>query len=359
MALEDVKRRNVAEDISQRQTTFKYHLLVNGKSYNMCKKTVLDGFQISSRCVQMLQKIVKFIIDISDKRGTCHNRPHAVSFDIKELVRDHISSMPPQESHYSRSASSKLYLSSELGVERMYDLFKESHPNIKYSHSLYRDIFRSEFKISFHPPRSDSCSYCNELYIHLIAAETEYEQKRISAQYTLHHRKAETAYKVLHKDIVISKLNPTYAVLYRYMQKLLFCRTLHHSSMFYQRQFCTNNQSVHNMGTEKPFMFVWNESLAKRGSSEVTSCILKYIELHFEPLKVGEIRRLVAWSAHYIAQNNNPWYIALYNYPIMKKYFTMIDQKFLVSGHSFIPCCRDFALIERRKKKFIVYHPKQ
>ncbi|KAJ8883606.1 hypothetical protein PR048_015450 [Dryococelus australis] len=106
-------------------------------------------------------------------------------------------------------------------------------------------------------------------------------------------------------------------------------------------------------------MFVWNELVAKRGSSEVTSCILKYIELHFEQLRAGEIRRLVVWSGCCIAQNNNWWCIALYDYLIVKKYFTSIDQKFLVSGHSFLPCDRDFALIERRKNKSTVYHRKQ
>ncbi|KAJ8876706.1 hypothetical protein PR048_021153, partial [Dryococelus australis] len=40
-------------------------------------------------------------------------------------------------------------------------------------------------------------------------------------------------------------------------------------------------------------------------------------------------------------------------------YFTTIDQNFLVSGHSFLLCDRDFALIGRRKKKSTVYHPNQ
>ncbi|KAJ8888393.1 hypothetical protein PR048_007883 [Dryococelus australis] len=43
----------------------------------------------------------------------------------------------------------------------------------------------------------------------------------------------------------------------------------------------------------------------------------------------------------------------------MKKYFTTIDQKFLVSDHSFLPCDRDFALNETRKKKSTVSHTKQ
>ncbi|KAJ8867270.1 hypothetical protein PR048_031069 [Dryococelus australis] len=95
------------------------------------------------------------------------------------------------------------------------------------------------------------------------------------------------------------------------------------------------------MATEKPFMFEWNESVAKRSSSKVTSCILKYIELHFEPLKVGGIRRLVVWSDHCIAKNNNWQFIDQYHYLI----FSSID--------------RDFALIERRTKKYTEYQPKQ
>ncbi|KAJ8892489.1 hypothetical protein PR048_005069 [Dryococelus australis] len=135
--------------------------------------------------------------------------------------------------------------------------------------------------------------------------------------------------KVLQKDFVMSKSNPTHVLLCTDMRRVLFCPTLHHSSMFYQRQFSTYNQYVHNMGTEKSFTFVWNESVAKRGSSKVTSCILKYIELHSEPLKVGEISSLIKSS-----------------YPI--------DEKFLVSGHSFLPCDRDLALIERRNLQRII-----
>ncbi|KAJ8891507.1 hypothetical protein PR048_004035 [Dryococelus australis] len=111
---------------------------------------------------------MKFNIDISDKRGTHHNRPRAVPFDVKELVRDHTSSLPAQESHYSISTSSKVYLSSELCVERMRGIL-----------ILNRDIFTSESKLIFGLLRSDSCSYCDELYIHLEAAEIEDEQKRI------------------------------------------------------------------------------------------------------------------------------------------------------------------------------------
>lgn len=35
-----------------------------------------------------------------------------------------------------------------------------------------------------------------------------------------------------------------------------------------------------------------------------------------------------------------------------------IEQKFLVSGHSFLDCDRDFALIEKKKRRTILFEPK-
>uniref|UniRef100_A0A8D9AAU6 Uncharacterized protein n=1 Tax=Cacopsylla melanoneura TaxID=428564 RepID=A0A8D9AAU6_9HEMI len=41
------------------------------------------------------------------------------------------------------------------------------------------------------------------------------------------------------------------------------------------------------------------------------------------------------------------------------RFFSEVHQKFLVTGHSFLPCDRDFALIEREKKKTKLMVPSQ
>ncbi|KAJ8346325.1 hypothetical protein AAFF_G00213410, partial [Aldrovandia affinis] len=38
-------------------------------------------------------------------------------------------------------------------------------------------------------------------------------------------------------------------------------------------------------------------------------------------------------------------------------YFTQIEQKFMVSGHSFLPCDRSFATIEKRRKVSSLHTP--
>lgn len=49
-------------------------------------------------------------------------------------------------------------------------------------------------------------------------------------------------------------------------------------------------------------------------------------------------------------QNRNIKIATIYNYIVANKSFSVdeIDHKFLVSGHSFLPCDQDFGLVEKQ-----------
>jgi len=51
---------------------------------------------------------------------------------------------------------------------------------------------------------------------------------------------------------------------------------LHHNDMFYLRQLWTFNFGIHDCINEQGYMFLWSETTAKRGSSEVASCLHKF-----------------------------------------------------------------------------------
>ncbi|KAL2095442.1 hypothetical protein ACEWY4_010161 [Coilia grayii] len=42
---------------------------------------------------------------------------------------------------------------------------------------------------------------------------------------------------------------------------------------------------------------------------------------------------------------------------VSRRYFTEVQQKFMVSGHSFLPCDRSFATLEKRRKVTTLYTP--
>lgn len=90
------------------------------------------------------------------------------------------------------------------------------------------------------------------------------------------------------------------------------------------------------MGSSRSTMCYWHENIGKRGSTEVVSCILKYIQKHYEPLKPYETRKLILWSDRCPGQNNNWKMVCLSHYLISLKFFTEVNQKFLTTGHSFL-----------------------
>ena len=121
--------------------------------------------------------------------------------------------------------------------------------------------------------------------------------------------------------------------------------------MYYQQQYSTYNFAVHDVTTQEASMFLWHEVIAKRGSKEIASCLLNFVISNYKKLETGEERKIIIWSDRCVGQNNNWTMLSLYNYLVRCRYFTEIHQKCMISGHSFLPCDRDFALIERHKKK--------
>ena len=74
------------------------------------------------------------------------------------------------------------------------------------------------------------------------------------------------------------------------------------------------NQGFHNFHNNKVNMYVWNETIASRGSQEVASCCLKHLQ------NVTTRKHIIAYSDMCTGQNRN---IKLVN----------IDHKFLLSRH--------------------------
>ncbi|KAF6207360.1 hypothetical protein GE061_018601 [Apolygus lucorum] len=353
---EPTQRRSEKTDAnSQRLCTF--HFFIGDK--RVCKKNFMDTFKISNKRIQNLQQKLKSgETSPRDQRGRYLNHPHAKLRIFRRLVIEHIKKFPRQESHYSRSTTTKMYLSPDLNLTKMYNSFKHDHPEATISKTLYRQIFKT-FNLAFGQPRSDTCKQCDLLYIKLKAAGNDEERRAIQNESDLHHTKAVQGYGALKLDTSKAKQNPNIIVLCIDLQQVLFASTLHHSDVFYQRQLSCYNLAIHNMGTGRASMHLWYEVLAGRGASEISSCLMKYIELNFRPLADDEERKLIIWSDRCVGQNNNWTLLNTCCYLVQSRYFSEANQKFLVSGHSCLPCDRDFALIEKKKKTSKVYVPSQ
>jgi hypothetical protein len=123
-----------------------------------------------------------------------------------------------------------------------------------------------------------------------------------------------------------------------------------HSEVFYKRQLSVYNFCIFDGTTGNGTMCVWDETTGNRGVDEVSSCIWRNILDTLQPLGPNQVRTLVYWSDRCRGQSNNYQILCMFQKLIRQGYFTRVEQKFLCTGHSFLPCDRLFGIIEKHRK---------
>ncbi|KAJ4451563.1 hypothetical protein ANN_03032 [Periplaneta americana] len=93
------------------------------------------------------------------------------------------------------------------------------------------------------------------------------------------------------------------------------------------------------------YMRMWDKSIASRGTNEIASCLLKLINMD-----ITNKKNLIIWSDNCAAQNKSRVMALMFLFLVVIGLFGDIKQRFILSGHSFLQCDSDFALIEKRKK---------
>jgi hypothetical protein len=70
--------------------------------------------------------------------------------------------------------TSKIYLSEELNITKMFNMFKEANSDVTISYETYRTAFK-KCNISCGYPRSDTCSICDKFLAEMKALEQRTE----------------------------------------------------------------------------------------------------------------------------------------------------------------------------------------
>lgn len=346
----DVKRRRngtyTDPKESKRQCTVSYCLPDgSGNILPVCRKTFASVFDLKQKKIHgIVQRIKNGEMTYIEKRG---NKTKFRKFgpQIEEDIKQHIDTFPRQESHYGRADSRKEYLSPDLNMNRLYRAFKALHPESIVTYKFYRDTFRKYFKnLKFGRKRVDTCSTCDLLSTQVRANVAN--KHELSVKLKLHQAKANKALDTLKHDIILSQRpNSDTCTATMDLQQVLVTPTLTHSQIYYSRQLSNFNLGVHIGDTNDAYMCLWHEGITGRGGNEIASCVAKVFTQGSTYKK-----KLIMWSDNCAGQNKNRMIILLWIYLIQLGIFEEIQQKFLITGHSFLSCDRDFALIEKRKR---------
>ncbi|XP_041976930.1 uncharacterized protein LOC121731529 [Aricia agestis] len=355
--LHNIKRRRHGNyDVpseSRRQATIFYFIPKgDGTLVPVCKKTFMDVFAISKKEIEtMIRKKKHGDTSFTDKR-TSHQTSKYTELDVLR-IKDHINMFPRDESHYTRAKSSKEYLSPDLNIHRCFKSFNEMHPDNQVSYKFYRKIFLRDFpNLKFKRPRTDTCKVCDRLSATVRSQNSGSRSAKIALE--LHHRKAEKSREQMGIDRQQSQLpGSTTVTLAIDLQQVLFVPTLTHSEMFYKRQLSCYNLCINVADIGNSFMCLWHEGICSRGGNEIASCLLTFINKRI----ITKKDHLIIWCDNCAGQNKNRMMLFLLMYLVANGHFKSIEQKFLITGHSFLQCDRDFGIIEKRKKVMKSYVP--
>lgn len=337
---------------SRRQITFSYVVPDgNGQNIQVCSATFKNIFSLTPKKLQTLQAKKKeghFVyVDNRGKNPKSHEHKCKYSDNDRNLVSSHILSFPRHESHYARKKSSLEYLSPDLNKHRLFTAFKERYPDSNVSYRYYSKVFELDFpKLKFGRMTVDSCKKCDKLKAAITIATRENDIKEAETNLQLHHRKAEKAQECMKEDMIKAQ-NPgsDTSTLCMDLQQVMFVPMLTHNTMFYSRQLSTYNLGLHVSDYGTAFMCMWHEGNGGRGGNEIASCFFKLVTSERITKK-----KLVVWCDNCTAQNKNKMILMAIIYLIKKQFFESIEIKYLVSGHSFMNCDRDFGLIEKRRR---------
>lgn len=334
---------------SARDCSYKYFLNIEKESISVCKKFFIDTFDIS---IGRLHRALKAKIMGNDLRGKMKGSSRKSDEKLVDVVKDHIKSFPHYEIHYTRSNNpNRKYLRSDLNLRKMYNMYvencEENHTTF-LSERIYRKIFKNNFNLSFHPPHKDTCQKCDYLYFKIKATTDANEKSSLLEEHNIHLEKAELARKALKEDQNLASMNPDKYFAFSFdLQKALPYPKLTVSVAYYKRNMYVLNEGFHNFHDNRINMYVWEETVASRGAEEIASCCLKHIQT------ITTQDHIIAYSDMCTGQNRNIK-LALMWLRIVQSddnNINVIDHKFLLSGHSFLPNDRDFAVVETALKK--------
>ncbi len=326
--VDDKKRRD-------RNNSCSYYLMYKSERIRVCKTAFCCVLQVT--CTRLFNLIKKTLcgLPVRSQRGRHNNRPNRIQPEARQNVHEHINSFPAETSHYSRTSNSnRKYLSAMMSINKMYDQYKiwcderSFHP---VSHSAYRTIFCEDFNLGFGSPRSDTCSKC--------------DLKTSDIDLSEHETLAKEGFKSMSADKVTAGMleNNTHYITFD-LQKTLPLPKLSTGIAFYLRQLWLYNLGIHYVHgtTERAYFNIWTEDEGGRGSCEVSSCLLLFLDA--ANITQG---KLIAWSDSCSGQNKNFSIMATWQLLIARKRFEQIEHKFPEPGHTFMDSDRDFGHVEK------------
>ncbi|CAG9782705.1 unnamed protein product [Diatraea saccharalis] len=348
---ETVKRKRTKDIESRRQFTYRYCINDGEGQRPVCMNFFMNTLDVRQRNVHLLVSNSEYGSSKSDKRGRgvpANKTPPS----LINYVREYLQELPAVPSHYCRKNSNRVYLPQEYkNLTNLYKLYKLQNIDAGKEYvgeKVFRNIFNTEFNISFHVPRKDKCVKC----IKYENSSEEFKEEK-----TNHLQDKEETYSrfQVHQDLHnhdSSVLCSTFD-----LQKVLNTPYGESMLLYYSRKIATYNLTFYESVTREGFCFLWNEVEGKRGANEICTILAKYIKIVDER---KTIKHLLLYCDACPGQNKNKIILACISKILnLCKNIMTIQINYLLPGHTFMPVDSMHSVIEKSVTNTIIWAPSQ
>lgn len=331
------------------------------KDVPVCQKAFLKILGVTKHRLQFVLKNYSNDGKIPiERRGGDHK---FTKYENKRIgIQNFINKLQCVESHYCRSQSNRMYLPSELNVNKLYRMYMaEAAPEvIDVKMSFFRSIFNSTYNLSFKSPRTDVCSKCLEISERLKIEKDLRKKQDLLIEKRVHRLKANAFFQLLRQnrdDLIILSFD---------CEKNLVLPKVPDQSAYYSRQIYIYNFTIVQGSSKSPlskknvFSYYWTENEFKKSSNEIASAVFHRLANTILEQTTKTVR-LVADGCS--AQNKNSIMISMCSKWLVSHapaHVTSIELVFPIVGHSFLPADRVFGVIEKKiRRTEVVVKPEE
>lgn len=135
----------------------------------------------------------------------------------------------------------------------------------------------------------------------VYAIANDKEKEELESEYQQHIQNDEVVRNVKNYDKLQAVEDKTICLACFDLQNVLITPACEISSFYYKSKLATYNFTVYDLGNNNGHCYVWNESVARRGPNEISSCLLDFIKTEIE----NGVKKIVFYSDNCGGQNRN------------------------------------------------------
>nr|CAI5822941.1 unnamed protein product [Callosobruchus analis] len=117
------RRKSKCEDNSKKKASFHFYFTIDSKRIQVCKSYFLGTLSISQKSIYTVYMNSRNVGNTPARSVQGKHTKHSIPEDAKQLIRDHIESVPKIDSHYCRADTTRQYMESSLNIAKLYKLY--------------------------------------------------------------------------------------------------------------------------------------------------------------------------------------------------------------------------------------------